>query len=81
VAVLVIVVVSTLWTASMGFSGADPVALQRYRVEAGDTLWAIARQQVGPVGDPRPVVADIREANGLATSALDVGDVLVVPVP
>lgn len=34
-------------------------------VEEGDTLWAIARGLVGPEGDPRPVVHELREANDL----------------
>jgi nucleoid-associated protein YgaU len=56
-------------------------ATTRYVVRAGDTLWDIARARVGLEGDPRPLVADIREANGLGVSVLRTGDVLVLPAP
>ena len=52
---------------------------ERYVVRAGDTLWDIARARVGKAGDPRPMVADIREANGLGTAFLRSGQVLLVP--
>ena len=48
-------------------------------VRAGDTLWDIASGIVGPEGDPRPLVQDIREANALATPALRPGMRLVIP--
>jgi nucleoid-associated protein YgaU len=38
-------------------------------VAEGDTLWDIARSVVGPEGDPRPVVEEIRELNDLGTSS------------
>jgi LysM repeat protein len=63
---------------ALGDSESAPAA-DRYRVRSGDTLWAIARREVGPEGDPRPLIADIREANGLATSALRPGQVLSLP--
>ena len=65
-----------------GASG-EPAAVaassRRYVVQAGDTLWRIARLQVGPTEDPRPVIEDIRQANGLQTSALTPGERLVLP--
>jgi LysM repeat protein len=63
---------------ALGDSGSVPAA-DRYRIRCGDTLWAIARREVGPEGDPRPLIADIREANSLATSALRPGQVLALP--
>ncbi len=39
------------------------VAHHTYVVQPGDTLWSIATRLVGPAGDPRPVVAEIRAAN------------------
>jgi hypothetical protein len=52
----------------------------RLVVRPGDTLWEIARTVVGPAGDPRPVVQQIREANGLAPrETLLPGTSLVVP--
>lgn len=48
-------------------------------VEPGETLWSIARARVGPEGDPRPLIQEIRELNGLETSALLAGQRLVLP--
>ena len=48
-------------------------------VGAGDTLWEIARARVGSAGDPRPLVQALREANGLGTGPVRVGEVLTVP--
>lgn len=52
---------------------------QRYVVRSGDTLWGIARLQVGPSGDPRPVIEDIRRANRLHGGDLTPGAQLVLP--
>ena len=54
-------------------------SFQRYVVQRGDTLWRIARRQVGPRGDPRPMIEDIRQANELSTAALRPGVRLLVP--
>jgi LysM repeat protein len=60
--------------------GSEPIpGAERYRVRRGDTLWAIARREIGRSGDPRPLIADIREANGLVNSALRPGQVLALP--
>jgi nucleoid-associated protein YgaU len=56
-----------------------PPEPERYVVRAGDTLWEIARAQVGDAGDPRPLIDEIRDLSGLATSSLRVGQVLLVP--
>jgi nucleoid-associated protein YgaU len=48
-------------------------------VRAGDTLWGIARDRVGPEGDPRPLVEAIREANDLGAGPLLVGQRIVLP--
>lgn len=48
-------------------------------VRPGDTLWGIAREIVGPEGDPRPLVADLREANGLGARPLPAGARLTLP--
>lgn len=75
-----LVCLGLLWAAGQALSAAEQAPVERYRVRDGDTLWAIARRRVGPAGDPRPVVADIREANGLATSALESGQTILLPV-
>jgi nucleoid-associated protein YgaU len=58
---------------------APPDAIDRYVVRPGDTLWEIARARVGAEADPRPFVDRIREASGLETSALQAGEVLLIP--
>lgn len=82
--VLIGVLVGTLWAAGQALGGSDPApgrdgGHHRYLVQAGDTLWTIARREVGPEGDPRPLIADIRDLNGLTTSALGTGQVLILP--
>ena len=47
-------------------------------VTPGDTLWTIARQ-VAPGQDPRRTVEILRQANGLRSAALRVGQHLVIP--
>ena len=48
-------------------------------VQPGQTLWGVATS-VSPGGDPRDVVREIRELNGLEGSALLPGQALAVPV-
>lgn len=48
-------------------------------VEPGDTLWAIAMEVSGPGDDLRRIVHDIRQANGLDSSTIYPGQVLLVP--
>lgn len=56
-----------------------PSPPERYLVRAGDTLWEIATARLGEAADPRPFIEEIRALNGLATSALRPGQVLLVP--
>jgi hypothetical protein len=80
VATLGAVLLGIVATAGRGWEPAPVAATSRsYVVRAGDTLWQIARRQVGPSGDPRPVIEDIRDANGLRTAALAPGARLVLP--
>ncbi len=80
-AVLVAVVVATLWAAgrAVGGSRAEPGPARRHVVAEGETLWEIARGLVGPEGDPRPVIEVIRDENGLGTALLVEGQTLVLP--
>jgi nucleoid-associated protein YgaU len=50
---------------------------QRYVVQPGDTLWALASERFG--GDPRAGIWEIRERNGLADALLEPGMVLYLP--
>ncbi|HEX6262884.1 MAG TPA: LysM domain-containing protein [Actinomycetota bacterium] len=63
--------------APAGGSGGDV-----HVVAQGDTLWGIARDLVGPEGDPRPLVQDLRDLNGLGPSdVLMPGLPLALPAP
>jgi LysM repeat protein len=57
-----------------------PIAVPTLRVtvEEGDSLWAIARH-TSPQIDPREVVLDIRELNGLTSNTIQPGQELLVP--
>lgn len=77
--ILIGVVLLVLLLAALGAarpsSGAAPET--RYVVAPGDTLWAIAEASYG--GDPREGVWRIKERNGLGSSVLQPGMVLLVP--
>jgi LysM repeat protein len=79
VAAFVLVVMGLLWAGGRAAGGSEPTSGVMYRVRAGDTLWDLARRQVGPEGDPRPLIADIRGLNDLSSPILRPGQVLVVP--
>jgi LysM repeat protein len=68
-------------TAEAGGTGSQaataPVA-ERVTVAPGETLWQIA-ERVRPAADPRATVARIRNMNGLASSSVLAGRVLLVP--
>ena len=72
---------AVLWAAGGALGGSEPLSAPGsvYRVRPGDTLWDLARRQVGPEGNPRPLIADIRAVNDLSSPALHPGQVLVVP--
>src|SRR5688572_2334081 len=48
----------------------------RIVVESGQTLWSIAKAQIGPEEDPRPYIDQILDLNDLPTSSLQPGQVL-----
>jgi LysM domain len=79
VAVLVTVLVSTLWAAGRAVGGSQAEPVRRHVVAEGETLWEIARDLVGPEGDPRPVIEAIRDANGMGKTLLVEGQTLVLP--
>lgn len=63
----------------------DPVTARvtphvEHTVLPGDTLWDIATVYTEPGDDVRDTVFDIRTANDLDTSVIEVGQVLVIPL-
>lgn len=58
--------------------GGAPTAPASVVVQPGDTLWQIAAE-ASPAEDPLVVVNRIRQANGLDRSALQPGQLLVLP--
>lgn len=59
-----------------GTAQSEPV---EYRVQAGDTLWAIARDIAEPGEDVRAVIHDVRRLNGLPSSDISIGQTLLLP--
>ncbi len=77
----VAVFVLLLATAVHAMSAGTPAETSDHRVHAGETLWSIASDLADDGDDVRGVVADIRDLNGLTTSVIGVGQVLIVPAP
>lgn len=48
-------------------------------VKAGDTLWSIAKSHGPRQSDPRLIIDQIKELNGLTTANLQIGQLLIVP--
>ncbi|MFN2591114.1 MAG: LysM peptidoglycan-binding domain-containing protein, partial [Actinomycetota bacterium] len=68
--------------ASGQYRGAEdrsPQAVRVVEVRPGDTIWGIARDAVGPEGDPRPIVDAVIAANHLRTAEILPGQRLLVP--
>ncbi len=68
----VVVVAVALWPAAGAQRMVDVT------VGPGDTLWGIA-SDIAPDRDPRAVIAEIEELNGLGSTTLPIGVVLRVP--
>jgi nucleoid-associated protein YgaU len=74
--ILIVVALSLfLWAAFARSSDASGPE-QRYVVRPADTLWSIAASRYG---DPREGVWELRERNGLRSTTLVPGQVLVIP--
>lgn len=73
---LLALAVLLLWALFAGESGArGPEGT--YRVQPGDTLWSIASRTFA--GDPREGVWKLRERNGLTSTTIAPGQLLVLP--
>ena len=81
-ALLLLLTGAVVANAADGGSVAGPVveAVVTHEVRPGETLWGIATAYGDPTGDVRHTIHEIRAANGLQTSEIQVGQVLVVPV-
>ena len=74
------VVVILLLLASAVQATPDPTETTSYRVRGGDTLWQIAAEY-GPDGmDRRAVVSVIERLNEIDAGALQVGQVIEIPI-
>ena len=59
-------------------AGPEPQVLVDVTVGPGDSLWSIA-SETAPTRDPRAVIEEIREINGVTSDVLPIGVVLRVP--
>jgi len=72
-----VVALVLLLASSVMAAGPEPTTAD-YQVRSGDTLWAIATTVAGD-DDVRDVVWQIKHLNGLDSSVIYPGQVLVVP--
>ncbi len=72
--IIVLLAIALLVTARPG-QGAGPE--QRYVVQPGDTLWAIASSEYA--GDPREAVWKIQKRNDMPSAEIIPGEVLLLP--
>jgi LysM domain len=84
-AIAVVALVSAIGRVDAGVARAGapaatsaPVATASVVVEQGDSLWEIAAS-LAPDRDPRDVIHEIRDLNGLRGSLIQPGQVLLVP--
>jgi len=76
ISTMIVALVLLLATSVMA-AGPEPVTVD-YRVRSGDTLWTIAEYVVDD-GDVRGTVGEIRDLNGLESSVIVPGQILIVP--
>ncbi|MFC5999003.1 LysM peptidoglycan-binding domain-containing protein [Quadrisphaera sp. GCM10027208] len=76
-----VLAVAGLGAAGQALAGPDaaPPPMDTVVVLPGDTLWGIASGVAAPGEDVRDVIVEIRTLNGLSTSAVNVGQELLVP--
>ncbi|MBE7064765.1 MAG: LysM peptidoglycan-binding domain-containing protein [Ruminococcaceae bacterium] len=81
--VATVVMIVTLLTCGMLIAFASNVsdtsiAYSTVEVEAGDTLWSIAKENC-PDSDPRDIIRDICEINGIDHHTIYAGMILQIP--
>ena len=78
VLLIAVVAVFLLLSGRVSASTPDPEPVS-YRVQSGDTLWAIAGTMVEPNEDVRSVIGRIKDLNDLSSSSIQQGQVLLLP--
>ncbi|CAA9275275.1 MAG: hypothetical protein AVDCRST_MAG83-3516 [uncultured Arthrobacter sp.] len=79
VAALVFLAASTTAPARAGSDAGQPTETLDVNVAPGETLWSLAGE-FAPERDPRDVVSEIVELNGLGSSTVQAGQVVAIPV-
>ena len=78
---LLLLLSGALVTPAEAGTGSDVVTpVVHHEVRSGDTLWSIAAGFTPPDDDIRATIHEIRTVNGLSSSVIEVGQVLVIPV-
>ena len=75
---LVIAALSSGAAVATAEPGAEIGSFQMMTISAGDTLWSLA-EQVAPNHDPRDVVDEIADLNGLSGVSVFPGQELAIP--
>jgi predicted Zn-dependent protease len=78
-AVLVSAAFALLGTQAMASGPGEPIEVRIHTVEPGQTLWELARGLTAAGDDVRDVVAELRAINGMRTSELEAGQVVLLP--
>lgn len=84
---VVVVVLAALVSAAFGLAGTqamassppEPIEVRAHVVAPGETLWELARGVTTAGEDVRDVVAEVKEINGMRTSELEAGQVVLLP--
>ena len=77
--ILVVIFMAFLLIGGPADAESPPPPMAEYVVASGDTLWAIASEITPEGGDVRVAIAAIREASGLTSSSIQVGQILLIP--
>lgn len=76
-ALLVVAILAlALYVGSSARAEAPPIY---HTVESGETLWSITTDHYSPSEDPRPIIEEVRETNGLEDYRIHPGTTLQLP--
>lgn len=78
--VLLLATATRAFAAGSGEAVVVPQHTTEHLVVPGDTLWEIASDNAGPGDDIRKAVFEIQQINGLPSSVIIPGQVLIVPL-